>query len=174
MNEYNPMENGQQQQQQFTMVNDARFNSAPPMVEDTRTYVPANDDKAARITSINDLRDYSRGSVVRLPDFADGQPFIARLRRPSMLILAKQGKIPNSLMAQASNLFSNGGRGMDTDDDEMMSNLYDICAVIAEASLIEPTFSEIEQSGMSLTDEQLMAIFQYSQLGVNALKNFRE
>ena len=57
------------------------------------------------ITSIAQLSEYAKGQVVRLPDFAPDQPFVARLKRPSMLVLAKSGKIPNSLLETASSLF---------------------------------------------------------------------
>ena len=125
------------------------------------------------ITSIADLQRYKSGTVVRLPDFAEGQPFVARLRRPSMLVLAKQGKIPNTLLSAAGDLFSKGGSGLDTDDNEMLSQIYDICRIICEASLIEPTLNDIEMAGVELSDEQMMAIFNYSQTGAKALESFR-
>lgn len=53
-------------------------------------------------TSIQDLISYSQGQIVKLPDFSEGQPFYARLRRPSMLSLMSNGKIPNSLVITAN------------------------------------------------------------------------
>lgn len=130
-------------------------------------------DEALSVTSLSDLQKYSEGTVVRLPDFAEGQPFVAKLRRPSMLILAKSGKIPNALLGTANELFMKGSGGLDTDDPSMLGNFYDTCKVICEASLIEPTLDDIEAAGLELTDNQLMAIFSYSQSGVKALEPFR-
>lgn len=136
--------------------------------------VPVNCDEPIGITTLADLQNYAKGTVVRLPDFAEGQPFVARLRRPSMLVLAKQGKIPNSLLSAAGELFSKGGEAMDADNENMLSEVYDICKIICAASLVQPTMNEIESAGIELSDEQLMAIFNYSQSGVKALESFRK
>ena len=135
---------------------------------------PVNCDTPMNITSLADLQSYAKGTVVRFPDFAEGQPFVARVRRPSMLVLAKQGKIPNSLLAAAGELFSKGGEGMDSDNENMLSNIYDICKIICSASLVEPTMDDIENAGIELSDDQFMAIFNYTQNGVKALESFRK
>ena len=135
---------------------------------------PVNCDQAMNITSATDLQNYAAGVVVRFPDFAEGQPFVARVRRPSMLVLAKSGKIPNTLLTAAGELFSKGGGGLDADNEKMLSDMYDIMHIICEASLIQPTLQEIENVGLSLSDNQMMAIFNYSQTGVKALESFRK
>ena len=134
---------------------------------------PVNCDETMTITSLSDLQSYSNGTVVRFPDFAEGQPVVARVKRPSMLMLAKLGKIPNALLNSATQLFTKGGSGMDTKNEKTLSDIYDICEVIAKASLVQPTYDEIIDSGMTLSDDQVMAIFNYTQSGVKALENFR-
>lgn len=135
---------------------------------------PINDSRVQSITDFSSLQAYAQGVIVRLPDFAEGQPFVARIKRPSMLVLAKSGKIPNSLLNAAGTLFAEGGSGMDADNPNMLSDMYDVCKVICESALVQPTMSEIESAGLVLTDEQVMAIFNYTQVGVKALENFRE
>lgn len=135
---------------------------------------PVNCSAPMSVTSLADLQKYAAGTVVRFPDFAEGQPFVARVRRPSMLVLAKSGKIPNTLLATANELFAKGGAGMDTDDPKMLGNFYDTCRVICEAALIQPTMAEIESAGIALSDDQIMAIFNYTQTGVKALQSFRK
>ena len=135
---------------------------------------PVNCNEPMSITSISDLQSYSAGSIVRLPDFAEGQPFVARIRRPSMLVLAKQGKIPNTLLTAAGELFTKGGKGIDADNENMLGDMYDIMHIICEASLIQPTLKEIEDAGLQLSDNQMMMIFNYSQAGVKALESFRQ
>lgn len=125
-----------------------------------------------KVTSIEDMRQYAQGSIVRLPDFAEGQPFVAKLRRPSMLMLAKSGNIPNGLMEIANEMFMGGGENIDIKDEQMLKNVYELCEVIINASLVEPTLSDIKNAGLELSDDQIMAIFNYSQTGIDALKPF--
>lgn len=134
--------------------------------------VPVNENKEMHVTSFEELASYAKGVVVRLPDFAEGQPFVARVRRPSLLVLAKRGKIPNSLLNAASSLFAKGSN-LDTSDPKMLEELHDVCKVICEASLIEPSMKTIEEAGIELSDDQLMAIFSYTQTGAKALESFR-
>ncbi len=129
---------------------------------------------SAEVTSFEQLKSYAGGEVVRLPDFAEGQPFIARLRRPSMMALAKVGKIPNSLLGEAQKLFNGGASAMTSSGSKnMLGDMYDICECVVEASLIEPTYRQIKEAGLQLADDQILAIFSYSQTGVDGLKQFR-
>lgn len=134
---------------------------------------PVNCKEAMAVTSVHDLAEYAKGQLVRLPDFAEGQPFVVRLRRPSLLVLAKSGKIPNQLLSSAGKLFAEGGSGLDSDDESMLSKLYEVIEIIANAALVSPTLAEIESVGMELSDNQLMAIFNYTQSGIQALDSFR-
>lgn len=135
---------------------------------------PLNCDKAMSITTLSDLQSYASGTVVRFPDFAEGQPFVARVRRPSMLSLAKNGKIPNTLLATAGKLFTGGGSELDAANDKMLTDMYNVCHIICEACLLEPTLADIESVGLELSDDQIMAIFNYTQAGIKALEPFRE
>lgn len=124
------------------------------------------------ITNLHDLSEYAKGQVVELPPFAENQPFVARICRPSMLSLAKSGKIPNELLSIANNLFVEGK--LDTKNNpEALKNVFDLFDVICEACFVEPTYKDIQDVGITLTDEQYMFIFEYSQAGVKALKPFR-
>lgn len=129
---------------------------------------------AKEVTSIVDLEKYKNGSIIELPSFGEGQPFVARVRRPSMLKLAKNGQIPNSLLAAAGEMFTRGSESMDVDNPQLLADLYDVCRIMAEATLIEPSLADIESAGLELTDDQLMALFNFSQAGVQALEPFRE
>lgn len=126
-----------------------------------------------QVTSIADLKSYAQGQIVELPPFAEGMPFVAQLRRPSMLFLAKTGQIPNTLLAKAGQLFNGGGASLDSDDTNMLSDVYDIAMVVIKASLVSPTIDEIHDAGLELSDDQIMAIFNYTQGGIKALEQFR-
>lgn len=124
-----------------------------------------------QITSIEQLKEYSAGQIVELPAFGEGQPFIARLKRPSMLALVKSGKIPNALIKSANSLFAKGS--IDEKNPEAMNDLFKILDVLSEACFVEPTYKEIKDAKIELTDEQLMFVYSYSQKGVKALDMFR-
>lgn len=129
--------------------------------------------KQNKITNITELKQYAKGSVVELPPFAEDQPFIARVKRPSLLGMVKSGKIPNSLISKTNELFSNSQEAFNPDDDKMMSDMYDIMELIVRETLVEPTYEQIKEAGLELTDDQIMYLFNYGQQGVKALETFR-
>lgn len=126
-----------------------------------------------KVTSIEELKKYQAGEAVELPPFANNQPFVARLRRPSMLALAKNGAIPNDLLTSANSLFEKGGQSFDALDEAMLTKMFDVMEVICEASFVEPSYKAIKEAGIELTDEQYMFVFGYSQNGIKQLNSFR-
>lgn len=140
-------------------------------VEPVRKAVHATD---LQVTTLADLQRYARGQLVELPPFADGQPLVVRMKRPSLMMLAKSGKIPNGLMKTASALFNGDDlteSGMP--EDEMLEKTYDILTLICEASLVEPSMEDFKKAGIELSDNQMIAIFNYTQQGIGALESFR-
>lgn len=125
-----------------------------------------------KITSVADITRYAEGRVCELPGFAPDQPFVARLRRPSLLALVKNGKIPNPLLKSVTALFESGKKEF-AQDEKSLSDIYDLCDIFAQAALIEPTYDEIKAAGLQLTDDQLMYIFKFSQAGNIEADNFR-
>lgn len=126
-----------------------------------------------KITTLNDLESYSKGQIVALPPFAEGQPFIARIKRPSMLQMVANGVIPNTLLIKAQELFLEQTESFDPDDSDMMKQMLQILEIVAKESLLEPTYNSIKECGLQLTDDQLMFIYNYSQQGVKILEPFR-
>lgn len=131
-----------------------------------------SENNVLKISTLEDIAEYSKGKIVELPPFGEGMPFVARLRRPSMMVLAKSGKIPNSLLNQANKLFF-GSDGKTKVDQDALSQTLEVMDVICEASFVEPSFAELKSAGVELTDEQYMFVFNYAQKGVNALSSFR-
>lgn len=127
-----------------------------------------------KVTSIEELRAAASGTIVELPPFAEGHPFYARLRRPSMLALVKGGKIPNELLTSANTLFVKGAGSMNTLDEDLLNRLFGVMDVLCEAAFVEPTYAQIKEAGIQLTDEQITFIFGYSQNGVRELNSFRK
>lgn len=127
-----------------------------------------------KITSLSALKQMQEGTIVKLPDFEDGQELVVRLKRPSMMSLVTSGKIPNRLITDADSLFNRGTGKVEVGESTDIGELYKLLEIFVDACLMEPTYKEIKDLGITLTDEQMMAIFTFSQEGVSALSDFRE
>lgn len=117
-----------------------------------------------KITKLDDLKKFNDGEVVELPAFDDNTPFVARLKRLSLLALCKAGAIPNQLLGAAQEIFE--GR-----QKSNIKNYADVLDVIISQALIEPAYDDVKDL---LTDMQRMAIFAYTQSGIKGLLPFRE
>lgn len=124
------------------------------------------------VSKIEDIKNAGIQEVA-LHGFSPGEPFIVRLRRPSLMRLAQEGEIPNQLLGSAATLFTYGSTKMMT-DGEKFKELSETVLLIAKASLVEPTYEELEKAGIELTDDQLMDIYLYTQKGVQMLDGFRK
>lgn len=125
------------------------------------------------VTTLEQLKQYSEGSEVELPGFDPDTPFIVRLKRPSLMILAQSGKIPNELLDSAAELFKRG-LADSVKGGESFQRTAQTLVQIAKASLVSPSYEELEEAGIALTDMQLIYIYNFTQTGVNALKSFRK
>ena len=133
----------------------------------------STENKEMKVTSLKQLKEYSKGQLVSLPCFGEGQEFIARVKRPSMLKLISNGVIPNTLLIKAQQLFLEETESFDPDDENVLKEMLGVLEVIAKESLIEPKYQDIIDNGLQLTDEQLMFLYNYSQQGIKALEPFR-
>ncbi len=111
---------------------------------------------------------YTAVSRQELPGWEDNKPFAAKLRRVSLLTMAAAGAIPNELLSAAQRLFGEG-----FSDSIPLDKLGTLLRAIAAEALVEPTMQQLEDSGLELTDVQLAAIYNYTQLGARALLPFR-
>ena len=98
----------------------------------------------------------------------DEEPIEVILRRPSLLGLATKGAIPNPLMTTAKNLFF---KGLAADCD--LKTAGEVMQIVAKEALVSPTWDELQEAGIELTDRQLIEIFGYAQNGAQALSSFR-
>lgn len=127
-----------------------------------------------KVTSITTLKSYMKGTLVKLPSFGPNQEFWARLKRPSMLDMIKNGEIPNSLLDTASSLFAEGTQILEDNSSDTVKELFDVIDKLCDATFVEPKYSDIKEAGIKLTDDQMMFVFSYTQNGVKALESFRE
>lgn len=121
------------------------------------------------ITTIDELRLMAQGEVVKFPSYQSDQDIYVRMKRPSLLKLIEKGKIPNALLTAANTLFAGDvGQGLEQDEG-MLKEILSVIDILAEASFVEPSWKDIIEAGIELTDEQYMFIFNYTQKGVSAL-----
>ena len=129
-----------------------------------------------QITSIEQLQSIKQSEIIELPSFEDGTPLIVEIKKPNMMSLLTSGKIPNTLLSVATEMF-NGKTGQvmgkASEDIKTLKELVGMMQVLAEASLVKPSYKDIKKANVELTENQLMAILMYSQGGVKALENFR-
>jgi hypothetical protein len=125
------------------------------------------------ISKIEDLKKVAGGSEVELPGFVSEEPFYVMLKRPSLLEMAQSGAIPNPLLGTAADLFREGVT-KPVSSGEKFKSMAQVLQCIAEAALVEPSYHELKDAGIHLTDMQLLHIYDFVQTGVNTLKLFRE
>lgn len=122
-----------------------------------------------KVTSIKEIKARSDAQVVAIPGYGDGKPLYLKLRRVSLLEMARGGSIPNELKAAVSELYSRGQvttAGLKATADTML--------LIAERAMVEPTLQELQDAGVELTDEQATAIYLYTRSGLEGLRPFRQ
>ena len=115
------------------------------------------------------LSELAQGTEIELPGFAAEETISVRLRRPSLMLLAAEGKIPNTLLASVEDLFEKGDK-----NTVSFKERAEIFRIVATASLVSPSWEELQNAGVNLTDLQLLYIYNFSQTGVDTLRRFRE
>ena len=120
-----------------------------------------------KITSLEDIKNLKakEGEVIELPGFDENTPFIARVKRPSLMELCQTGTIPNALLGAAQKVFEG------SIDKANIKDYGEVIRQVVEIALIEPKYSEVKDL---LTDDQKVMIFDYTQKGVVALLPFRD
>ncbi len=118
--------------------------------------------------NLNPAESIQTSQTVRIPGWC-GDWWEVELKRPSILALAAKGAIVNPLLKTARKLFY---CGISPDGGDLAEEGR-VLIEIAKEAMVKPSFLELENAGIGLTDEQLVAIFQFTQLGAKALDRFR-
>ena len=82
-------------------------------------------------------------------------------------------KLVSTILAIAMVFSLFAGNGMDKKQDTMLADVFEVMDVICDACFVEPTYNQLKEIGIELTDEQYMAVFNYTQRGIKALEPFR-
>lgn len=125
-----------------------------------------------KVTSIEELKQMAGAQIVALPGWQEGRDFIVKLKRPSLLSLSAKGLLPNALLSAAEEIFT--GKKSSKGKTPDMKDIGAVMDVLVGAALVKPTYDQIKEAGIELTDEQITEIFNFTQKGVTQLKLFRE
>ena len=122
------------------------------------------------ITKVADIRSLGAEDVVELSGW-DERPFVCRLRRVSLYEMIGSGCVPNPLIPVVRDLFM----GMSKALEKNLSDAEDVKAflTIAKCSMLEPSYQELQEVGIQLTDQQVLEIFFYATRGPRSLAAFR-
>lgn len=130
-----------------------------------------------QVTSLEQLKKVKQTDIVSLGKFEDGTEFVAELKRPDIMALAAEGKIPNSLLTEVAKLFNGKNelaKDVLKDDGEAFVQLGQLMDILAKASLVNPTMKQLDEINVTPTQEMKTTIMMYFQGGVETLKNFRK
>ena len=107
------------------------------------------------ITNLEQLKQMAVCDIIELPRIKKEIPFNVKVKRVSLLNLVRKGVIPNKLLSAAEELFygKKASKGVD------MQQLTEVMFVMAGQALVEPTMKDLQDIGLELTDEQLVALF---------------
>lgn len=118
----------------------------------------------------------SKPKYITLSPFSDGTPFVVLMKKPSLISMMAGGKIPNSLLGVIQNMFSRGKSGGSLAaagkmEPKEMAALFEL---FCEASLVEPTYQQLKDAKVQLTDAQLGEIVNFGQADVEKVSQFRK
>lgn len=114
------------------------------------------------VTKADELAKIKNIIEVELPPFSDGTIVTAEIRKVHFNALAKAGKIPNPLLNTVMDMLGEGNKVKDDNakskENQDMVGFYKYMNIVAEAALVNPTYSEFEELAGGLSDEQLFFI----------------
>lgn len=123
------------------------------------------------------------GEIIEIPFFSDGSKIAVKVRKPDLITMMIDNKIPNPLIEVALNMTENGKVDLykdkekpeDKDEIDMEKTRKWIMFLreIAKESLVSPTYDEFVKNGIALNSNQLLEIYKYAVGEANALKSFR-
>lgn len=112
-------------------------------------------------------------SIIPIPGFDAGETFEIKVKKLSIVGLMSSGKIPNSLMQVVKDAFAGiKSAGAEADESAIMDKAGDIgklLDIVCAEAMLEPRFEDIKDV---MNDAQKLAVFQFTQGGVEEAKSF--
>ncbi len=122
------------------------------------------------VLNIEELRKMAM-PVIEIPDFENKGTIKVRVEKPKLYKLASEGKIPNFLMAIATEVMTGKPASKPKNDTEYLKSVAGLLELFCKNALVEPTYEEFKDI---MTDQQKDAIFSWAMEGAEEIENFRE
>lgn len=117
------------------------------------------------IVSIEELRKKAV-TEIEIPGFNTGGHITIKVKKPQIMRMASEGKIPNPLMGAAKKI----AEGINGKNDTNIKDMAQIMELYCRSCMVTPTFDEMKDI---ITDEQIFYIFNWAIGDVEALISFR-
>lgn len=122
------------------------------------------------ITNIETIRSKHGIAEYRLPGWDADEEFVCKLRRPSATGLAAAvGHVPNPLLGVVAEMFMAGPKAVAKIPADQQAQALQ---AIARYALVEPTYDQLADAGVDLTDNQYHAIYAFALGGAIGLARF--
>lgn len=119
----------------------------------------------AEVISIEDIKkQYIK--QLEIPGFDIDETITIEVKKPQIMRMASEGKIPNALMGVARKMVE----GVDEPGDADLKDMAQVMELYCRACMVSPTFNEMKDI---ITDEQMLTIFTWAMGGVESLIPFR-
>lgn len=123
------------------------------------------------ITPLEAMQAAIQPEEIALSGWRRGQEITVRVRKPNFYALLAKGSIPNPLIPEMDKLFVRRDRKGYAEPD---AKFAETLVAIAELTLVEPSYQELTDAGVELTDDQLTELSIYATSGAEALATFRD
>lgn len=120
----------------------------------------------SKILSINELKKMAT-TVIEIPNFDNSGTIKVRVKKPRLMAMASQGKIPNHLLGIVNTMMFGNKKEKKEINITDVAKTYEL---YCRACLVEPTYDEFKDI---MTDEQMSAIFDWAMGKVSQLDTFR-
>lgn len=113
-------------------------------------------------------------AIIPIPGFDEGETYEIKVQKLSIVGLISSGKIPNSLMQVVKDAFERikSEDEKDAEDSSIMDKAGDIgrlLDIVCTEAMVEPRFEDVKDV---MNDAQKIAVFQFTQGGVEQVKSF--
>lgn len=111
-------------------------------------------------------------TTIQIPSFDGLDTIEIKVKRPQLMAMMTQGKIPNRLLGIASQATIGGGFQYKSKDDiEKAKELAEWVAFYCEICMVEPTYEEVKEV---ITDDQALSIYAWAVAPIDMLRSFRD
>lgn len=121
------------------------------------------------VTDVAEVAKLHGIQEIVLPGWGPEAPFVCRVRKPTLYNMASTGVIPNPLLETVQQLFMASAKKIEKISLEKQANAL---IQMARYALVEPTLDDLVAAGLTLTDEQLLALYAFAIGGAAALAPF--